>query len=198
MGIFDTIWRKRGRPNRHDLDEAEEESTYTITQTDRDYSSLLEYEDIAIKFWLPELMETILDESCSFFCISRSDLIRQTLFTYLYGRYDLIGLIERKDHHYELSRPVMFSRSRGSPAQNLVEEPEPDMMQDLGKNIEDLKVWIPLRIKEDIQALAEQAGISISEMIREIIISNMIGHTYLSARSELLQMKIKIENKSIE
>jgi hypothetical protein len=195
MSIFDTIWRKRGRPNQHELDEAEEEQTHTITQTDRDYSDLLEYGDVAIKFWLPELMDTILDESCSFFRTSRSDLIRQTLFAYLYGRYDLIGLLERKDCHYELTRPVLFSK-RARPAQDSVEEPEPDIMQDMGKNTEDLKVWIPRKMKIDIQVLADKASISLSEMIREIIISMLFGHTYLSVRKELMQMEIEVEDET--
>jgi len=190
MGIFDTIWRRRGRPGRHELNEAECEPTYSITQTDRDYSDLLEYGDVAIKFWLPELMDTIFSECCSFFDTSRSDLIRQTLFAYLYGRYDLLGLLERKDHHYELSRPVMFSRGPAPERESVAEQ---DIMQDMGKNTEDLKVWIPVRMKEDIQELADKASVSLSEMIREIIISTLIGHTYMAARKELLQMRIEIE-----
>jgi len=198
MSIFDAIWKRRGRPSQNELDEAEEEPTYTITQTDRDYSDLLEYGDVAIKFWLPELMDTVLDESCSFFHTSRSDLIRQTLFAYLYGRYDLIGLIERKDMHYQLTRPVMFSRSRAIPEPDSVEEPEPDLMQDMGKNVEDLKVWIPRKMKGDIQILADKASISLSEMIREILLSMLIGHTYLSARKELMQMEIEIEEEATD
>jgi len=195
MSIFDAIWRRRGRPNQYKLDETETEPTYTITQTDRDYSDLLKYGDVAIKFWLPELMDTVLAELCTKFDTSRSDLIRQTLFTYLYGRYDLIGLIERNDQHYQLNGTVRFSMA---PAPDSVTEPEPDLMQDMGKNTEDLKVWIPVRMKADIQKLAEKASISLSEMIREIIISTLFGHTYLSARKELMQMEIEIEEEARE
>lgn len=189
MGIFDAIWRRRGRPS-HQVED-EDEPIYTITQTDRDYSDLLEQGDVAIKFWLPELMDTVLNELCCKFDTSRSDLIRQTLFTYLYGRYDLIGFVERNDRHYQLNGTVKFSRAPRSP--DSVSEPEPDIMQDMGKNTEDLKVWIPLRMKGDIQKLAEKASISLSEMIREIIISALFGHTYLSARKELMQMEIKVD-----
>jgi len=175
------------------MNKAEEESTYTIAQTDRDYSDLLEYGDVAIKFWLPELMDTVLAELCTKFNTSRSDLIRQTLFTYLYGRYDLIGLVERNDRHYQLNGAVKFSRA---PAPDSVTEPEPDLMQDMGKNTEDLKVWIPIRMKEDIQKLADKASISLSEMVREIIVSALFGHTYLSARKELMQMEIEVEEET--
>jgi len=193
MSIFDAIWRRRGRPNQHELDEAEEEPTYAITQTDRNYSDLLEYGDVAVKFWLPELMDTILNEVCNLYHTTQSNLIRHTLFTYLYGRYDWLGLYERKSDYYQLNRPPMYSRSPS------VQEPgTPDLMQDLGKNVEDLKVWIPAKMKDEIQALADKAGLSLSEMIREILLSILIGHTYLAARKELMQMKIEVEEISPE
>jgi len=189
MGIFDTIWRKRGRPSHKEKPEAETQPY--ITMTDRDYSDILEYGDVAIKFWLPYLMGSVLDELCLSFSTSRSHLIRQTLFAYLYGRYDLNGLLERHDQHYMLSGMPVFQRIPLSTATDAVKEP--NIMQDLGKNTEDLKVWIPLKMKEDIQVLADKASISLSAMIREIIISTLFGHTYLSARKALLQLEIEVE-----
>jgi len=58
MGIFDTIWRRKGRPPQNQP-EAEHDPVYHITMTDRDYSALLERGDVAIKFWFPELMRSI-------------------------------------------------------------------------------------------------------------------------------------------
>jgi len=165
--------------------------------TDRDYTDLLETGDVAIKFWLPDLVGIMLNQSCEFADTTRSDFIRQNLFIYLYGRYDLMGLLEQRKHYYRLDPPshIMFSRS-AAPKNDTVSEPEPDILQDLGKNTEDLKVWIPVKMKEDIQKLADKASISLSEMIREIIISTLFGHTYLSARKELMQMEIKVEDES--
>ena len=193
MSIFDAIWRRRGRPSQY-TQTNDVEPTYIVTQTDRDYSDLLKQGDVAIKFWLPELMDTVLHELSEYIHTTRSDLMRQTLFTYLYGRYDLFGFVERNDRHYQLNRPVLFQKARQS--LDDVSEPEPDIMQDLGKNTEDLKVWIPVRMKDDIQKLADKASISLSEMIREIIISALFGHTYLSARKELMQMEIEVEDET--
>ena len=50
-------------------------------------------------------------------------------------------------------------------------------------------------MKEDIQALTDKASISLPEMIREIIISTLIGHTYLSVRKALMQMEIEVETE---
>jgi hypothetical protein len=190
MDIFDSIWRRRGRPGNNSESVPEEEHSYHITQTDRDYSELLERGDVAVKCWLPELMGAMLDETCAMLNTTRSDLIRQTLFTYLYGRYDWLGMCERKEHHYQLSPPPMTFFQSGA-----VQEPDaPDIMQDMGKNTEDLKVWIPRKMKEDIQLLAQKTEISLSEMIREILIATLIGHTYLLKRKELLQIRIEVED----
>jgi|GEM_PF-2656971 len=196
MGIFDSIWRRRGRPSNNQEPIPDQAPEYLITGTDRDYSDLLERDDVAIKFWLPELMGTILDETCAFMSTSRSDLVRQTLFTYLYGRYDWLGMYERGEREFQLNpptAPALFSMAPSSE-----ESDEPDLIRDLGKNIEDLKVWIPSKMKEDIQALAQQSNISNSEMIREILISTLIGHTYLSTRKDLLQMEIEFEDQPHE
>lgn len=182
MDIFNSIWRQRGRPAKEPSADPQDRTCH-ITQTDRDYSELITRGDMAIKFWLPELMGTILDESCAMLETTRSDLIRHTLFTYLYGRYDWLGMFERRETHYQLNRePQVFYQGA-----------IPNVTRDMGKNTADLKVWIPRKLKEDIQNLADKADISLSEMIREIIISTMIGHTYLANRGELLQMKIEVE-----
>ena len=200
MDIFNSIWRRRGRPL-NEPDTQPEERPCHITQTDRDYSELLERGDVAIKFWLPELMGTILDETCGLIDTTRSDLIRQVLFTYLYGRYDWLGMFERRAAFYQLNPvPLVFYQTDWmedeSESETVVHEPE--ITKDMGKNIADLKVWIPRKMKEDIQILAAKAGITLSEMIREVIISTLIGHTYLSGRNELLQMKIEVEDNAAE
>jgi len=197
MGIFDTIWRRKGRPPQNQPEE-EQDPVYHITMTDRDYSALLERGDVAIKFWLPELMGEVLDQDCiRLNGTSRSNLVRSILFTYLYGRHDWMGLYERNSGHYDLEHysSPMFSKRAPEPGE---EGKEPDIMYDLGKNIEDLKVWIPKKMKEDIQALADKASLTPSEMIREIIISNLFGHTYLTARNELMQIKIEVNDESCE
>jgi len=197
MGIFDTIWRRKGRPPATDELTSKKEPVLHVTLTDRDYSGMLENGDVAIKFWLPELMGLMLDQNCKVLNTSRSDLVRQILFTYLYGKHDWLGMYERRETHYKLrpeSRPL-FSRS---PSSETVGEPAPNIMKDLGKNTEDLKVWIPHRMKEDIQEMAGRASISLSEMIREIIVSTLIGHTYLAARKELMQMEIEVEEEVSE
>lgn len=182
MDIFKSIWRKRGRPGKETGAIAPKVIAHSITMTDRDYSPLTNGDDVAIKFWLPELMGTIIDECCRLQDITRSDLIRQTLFISLYGRYDWLGAVERRQSD-EAEKGGYVTFYQGGI----------DTKRDMGKNIEDLKVWIPRKLKDDIQALADHASISLSEMVREIVISSMVGQSYLPSRNALLQMKVEVE-----
>lgn len=53
---------------------------------------------------------------------------------------------------------------------------------ELGKNIAPIKVWIPARMKADLQLLADHAEIPLSQFVREIVISRLLGHGTLPAR----------------
>lgn len=44
-------------------------------------------------------------------------------------------------------------------------------------------------VKENIQVLADEVNISLSEMICENLLSMFIGHTYLAARKELMEIE---------
>jgi len=154
-----------------------------ISGTKRDYDAF-DNNDITLKFWLPEVMDTILEEMCIFTNTTRSDLIRQTLFTYLYGRYDLMSMIEKGDMRFALSSPVQYS----------VTSLKENRTRELGKNTQDIKVSIPGQMKSDLQSLADTTKITLSHFIREILISNLLGHSYLPEREELQAFKIEIED----
>ena len=201
MDAFESLWRKRGRPiTQQDVATKTGRSAHFVTMTNRDYTPLTKDDDVVIKFWLPELLGTIIEETSSMLKITRSDLVRQLLFSYLYGRYDWLGFFERRAQ--EPARTIDVGRDEFSVPTFMRLQSDGDekarkqIVKDLGKNIEDLKVWIPRKIKEDIDELAGKANLSCSEMIREIMLSSLIGHTYLPARSELLQIKIELEDRA--
>lgn len=144
-------------------------SQYRIVLSGRNYEELDEC-DVALKFWLPESVEKKIDESCSFLDTSASDLIRQTLFIHLYGRYDLFGLIERQNTTFKLNTRARFSISK-PPADYIPPPPKP-----IEKNLADIKVWVPARMKDDIQTLARVAGKKPSVYVRQVLITHLFGH----------------------
>lgn len=143
---------------------------FYIKLTDCDLEALQEC-DVALKFRVPEQVERKIDEMCSFVDTSASDLIRQILFIHLYGRYELFGLIERQNTTYNLNpKPATrFNRVTGK----VTCDSAPVARE---RNIADVKVWIPQRMKEDIQSLAEQAGKKVSVYVRETISTHLFGH----------------------
>jgi hypothetical protein len=146
-----------------------------IVLSNRNFDQLKEC-DVALKFWLPEYVERMIDKMCSFLDTSASDLIRQILFIHLYGRYDLFGLIERQDQTYNLQtrEKVMYSLRTDSLT------PEQEVAKDLelkkARNIADVKVWVPAKMKEDIKLLAQKLGKKPSQYVREVIIIHLFGH----------------------
>ena len=156
-----------------------------ITGTNRDYTQVKKY-DISIKIWLPEIVRNSLNEMCKYIDTNLSDIIRQTLFLYLYGRYDLMSLVEKGEHDFTLNANIMFSLSEPTKTKYI------NRTSELGKNMYGIKVSISSKMKEDLLILAEKLGLTLSVFIREILISNLFGHTYLHEREELLALYVEI------
>lgn len=144
---------------------------FQIELSGRNYKELDKC-DVALKFWLPESVEKKIDEMCSFQDTSTSDLIRQILFIYLYGRYDLFGLIERQNYTFRLNNRPRFSYSLAKRSADYIPPPP----KPVEKSIADVKVWIPVRMKDDLQALATKAGKKPSAYVREVLITHLFGH----------------------
>lgn len=144
-----------------------------IVLSNRNFDQLKEC-DVALKFWLPEYVERMIDRMCSFQDTSVSDLIRQIFFIHLYGRYDLFGLIERQDQTYNLQtrERVRFSLR----ALSVEEEVARSIEGKNTRNIADVKVWVPAKMKDDIRQLAQKAGKKPSVYVREVIITHLFGH----------------------
>ena len=142
-----------------------------VKLTGRNYS---EYSsnDVALKFWLPLSAEKKIDELCTYFDTCASDFIRQILFIHLYGRYDLIGLIERQDNRFDLAEKKhdRFSRPPQSDVPTVPDAPPKE------KNIADVKVWLPSKMKADLKGLAERRQMKLSRYARLVILNHLFGN----------------------
>jgi hypothetical protein len=59
---------------------------------------------------------------------------------------------------------------------------------ELGKNIVPIKIWIPKRLRDDLQTLANHADVKISQYVREIIISRILGYGMVPMRPEIFNV----------
>ncbi|MBS0217372.1 MAG: hypothetical protein JSR63_04225 [Proteobacteria bacterium] len=120
-----------------------------------------------LTFWLPERIDTLLvahERRCQ---CSRSDMLRAILRQYLYG------ISGDPDQTPALSQPVVQVR-RGEWGGRLPQ---------LGKNIAQAKLLVPSRWSQDLSALGAEAGVTRSHFAREIVVTALLGHAYLPARS---------------
>lgn len=94
------------------------------------------------------------------------------------------------------ARPHLFKESSGVLYQSVLPEELPPgkkrietyWVPELGKNIAPIKVWMPKRLRNDLGSLAQHANLTISNYIREIVISRLLGQGMLSTRPEMFQV----------
>jgi hypothetical protein len=99
--------------------------------------------------------------------------------------------IERGDHRFALNDPILYSRQAKEASDDT---PIINRTPELGKNTEDVKVWVPSQIKSDLQKLADESGYTLSHLIREVLISTLFGHTYLPQPMKLECFKVSFES----
>ena len=146
-----------------------------MTATGRDFSRF-EGHDVRLKFWLPDLMDTALAELEEAMRVSRSTLVRMTLFQYLYGRYDYVAM---QVHDTGFFR----SAARWSKVQFSQQATRGGRTPELRKNLNDVSVFLPQCMKDDLLASSQALGIQLSVHVREILISELLGRLRLPDRT---------------
>ena len=138
-----------------------------------------------MKFWLPEPAEQALVELSKLQGDSMSEVLREFLTAHCYGIYAMQLLRMRKPE------PVLDSGIRFSPARAYGDETKVRKVTywvpELGKNVAPVKIWIAKRLRDDLQALAEHTKIPLSQYVREIVVSRLLGHGMLPKRPEMLE-----------
>ena len=139
----------------------------------------------AMKFWLPEPAMEALRELCAISGNSISETLRQFFAHHCYGIYAFHVMLTKHPDLFKDPEPPMFSRS--------FVEPPPGKKRiytywvpELGKNVVAMKVWVPTRLRNDLQILADHVELNLSQYAREIVISRLLGHGTLPYRPEML------------
>lgn len=150
---------------------------HMISMLTRDYNQLIS-RDTTIKIWLPESIETKMEEIATLFDCSVSDFIRQVLFVHLYGRYDFLGLVERdkrKETPVDVDVPVPDARTYGIMYSLTDVEYSSERCPDF-KSVAGFKIWVPNKMKYHLNDLAERHKMSLSQYSREVIMIHLLGN----------------------
>jgi hypothetical protein len=167
--MFSFLFRKKAKP-------PEENKIKPLYEGDRGTKDLHNTSS-ELRVWLPEPLKVAMQEVTERAEITVSGYIRQFLVVYLYGSHELLCMQENATGIYHPPPPpppppssnqggIRFSRAR------MV-----DYVPGLGKNIVPLKLYLHEKMKADLQALADKAGIPLSQFMREVLVSHFLGHT---------------------
>lgn len=143
--------------------------------------------DVAVKFWVPEAVAEALDELRERERQPMSQLLRQYLIVHCYGIYGIRVMLEAEPLLFrdrEVDSEIRFSRAfppEGKKRVNTYFVPE------LGKNVAPIKLWIPQRLRDDLRILADHVELTLSQYLREIVISRLLGHGTLPLRPAMLK-----------
>lgn len=125
-----------------------------------------------LRLWLPVPLKTAMDEAITAMNVTGAKYLREYFVVYLYGAHELLRMrAEKTGLYYEppsvsCAEQVMFSRAATV-----------DCIPELGKNIVAIKIQVPQKIKDDLDVLANRAGVPLSRYTRELLVSHFLGHT---------------------
>lgn len=152
-----------------------------------------EVDNVAVKLWIPQVLEDCLVQMTEPLQQTKSDLARNALMLHVHGRRTFDALCEHKlwrvrrrqqvDEDAEHVKALIASGRKF----NLQSFPTPDdpprpaYIRAFGKNTVDLKVWMPRPLRESLNALAQQRSMSLSEYMRRALTAYYLGRTVIDA-----------------
>lgn len=140
--------------------------------------------DTAIKFWLPEPADEALREYAKYSGTGFSEMLREFFAGHCYGIY-VMGLLRSPQDDALGGVPAVFRRSKAENRRKVRKTTY--WVPELGKNVAPVKIWVSKRLRDDLQALADHVNIPLSQYLREIAISRLLGHGMLPKRPEMLE-----------
>lgn len=140
--------------------------------------------DTAIKFWLPEPAAEALREYAKYSGSGFSEMLREFFGVHCYGIYAM-GLLRSPQEDGFVDIPAVFRRRTGDEGRKVRKTTY--WVPELGKNVAPVKIWVAKRLRDDLQALADHVKIPLSQYLREIAISRLLGHGMLPKRPEMLE-----------
>lgn len=138
---------------------------------ERDYKGLNGAES-QLRLWLPEPARIGLEDVCERMDTSMTVFLTEFFVSYLYGFHELLRMRESRLGIYApLERRACMMDATPQPP-----------LPDLGKNIFAVKIFLPGRVKKELERLAERSGSTLGEFARALICAHLFGWEYGARR----------------
>jgi predicted DNA-binding protein len=162
----------------------QEHPTITALIDDRGLRNLTDNSAV-LRFWLPEAGRIALNQTTKNSGKVAAKYLREFFVTHLYGIHELLKMQAMKEGLYYVPPPPQEADNSGHGGNNSIKfsrSPSVECIPGLGKNLYPFKVFLPQRIKDDLQSLADDIGIPLSQFVREILITHFFGQTFWPAK----------------
>jgi len=134
--------------------------------------------DACIKIWLPEILDQALNQLSVAHDGSKPDVLRELLFEHVYGRQALAGLIAWKrlqDAKASLGMVRQPEAPYGERPLSHLQSPRSAEIDLFGKATIAIKLWLPQRLKDDLDTLARHEQLDRSHYIRKTLVRQLLG-----------------------
>lgn len=143
--------------------------------TDIDFNEFA-VNDLYIKVWLPDRLVSVINKLSANYGSSRPDVIKTILFRHVYGIavFEAFSAWKINIHRQQSNRPSANDQVKLSPMRN-------HSMEFIGKSTENLKVWLPAKLKSEVEQLAAIRVLGVSDYVRMVLVKELLGERiYLS------------------
>ena len=122
--------------------------------------------DALIKLWLSEALLDAIDLLCDTHDASRPDVLRWVLFEHAYGRIEFAHLLRAAGNPAPvIQTPVLRTIATHSNSPKVR----------IGKATEDLKLYLPGSLKDELQRLADAHARPLSDYVRGVLHQTLFG-----------------------
>ncbi|MCF8208110.1 MAG: hypothetical protein K9K38_01700 [Rhodoferax sp.] len=141
----------------------------------RDYAGL-NVQDDQLRIWLPDPAKIALVEICNRLGMSFTVYLTELFATYLYGVHEVMRMRDQQTGLYDtdelqLLNTETYESSQSTDDSPAFDEPVPEM----GKNIFALKIFLPAKLKFDLQHRADKANTPLGKFARAMICAHLFG-----------------------
>ena len=147
--------------------------------------------DAQLRIWLPEPLRHSMDLVSRYLDTTISKYLREYFVVYLYGNHALIDMYNHQTGIFYKPPPIDSTEDKSHDTALFSRVRSVEFIPGLGKNIVPLKIFLNVQIKADLQTLADNSGVALSQFVREILVSHFMGHTAWPERQKIL---INIQN----
>lgn len=105
-------------------------------------------------------------------------MLRWVLFEHVFGRVELAHLKRRMSAQFKEMEKVEIMRSARRSTTEEAPPPREINARHLGKATEDLKLFLPSRLKLELQGLADAAKQALSDYLRAVLARHLFGERF--------------------